>query len=120
MLFNLGHLTDEERDALQVRAVGDMCSRFFDENGDIALPELDERTVGISSPTCAPSPRASSSRGSSKIRPLEVALASGYATHLVTDAGTAARVLGEDVADRDASPDPPHGVDGDAAARGDT
>ncbi|WP_313022006.1 sugar-binding transcriptional regulator [Mobilicoccus sp.] len=121
MLFNLGHLTDEEREALQVRAVGDMCSRFFDENGDIALPELDERTVGISLADLRAKPtRILVAGGPSKIRPLEVALASGYATHLVTDAGTAARVLGEDVADRDASPDPPHGVDGDAAARGDT
>lgn len=97
MLFNLGHLTEEERDALAARAVGDMCSRFFDAEGEIALPELDERTVGISLPDLrAKRTRILVAGGPAKIRPLEVALRSGYATHLVTDASTAARILGDE------------------------
>ncbi|GAB48548.1 sugar-binding transcriptional regulator [Mobilicoccus pelagius] len=96
MLFNLGHLSEEERDALAARAVGDMCSRFFDEHGDIALPELDARTVGISLPDLrAKHTRILVAGGPTKTHALGVALEAGYATHLVTDAGTAGRILGD-------------------------
>lgn len=95
MLFNLGHLSDTEREVLLQRAAGDMCSRFFDDDGRTCLPELDARTVGIGlADLRAKRVRILVAGGAAKARPLEVALRTGYATHLVTDSATARDVLG--------------------------
>lgn len=94
MLFNLGHLTDVERDALLSRAAGDICSRFFDDEGETCLPELDARTVGIGLEDLrSKRTRILVAGGTAKARALEVALRTGYATHLVTDTATAGLVL---------------------------
>ena len=47
LLFRLGYIDKKDRDIIQNRAVGDICSRFFDTQGNICDKELDERTVGI-------------------------------------------------------------------------
>ena len=47
LLFRLGYIDKKDRDIIQNRAVGDICSRFFDAQGNICDKELDERTVGI-------------------------------------------------------------------------
>ena len=46
--LNLGHLGEEEVDTLLHRAVGDALSHFFTESGQVAIPELEARTVSIS------------------------------------------------------------------------
>lgn len=50
-LFNAGYYTTEDLDRLKnQRAVGDICSRIFDDEGRICSQELDERTIGIKLP----------------------------------------------------------------------
>lgn len=94
MLFNLGYLSDAECDHLLEHAVGDICSRFFDDTGAVALPELDSRTVGISlADLRLKRTRILVAGGATKLRGLGVALRAGYATHLVTDRTTAQLIL---------------------------
>lgn len=94
MLFNLGYLREEEKAALLERAAGDICSRFYDESGQVALPEVDARTVAISLEDLrAKRTRLLVAGGAGKTRALAVALRAGYATHLVTDVATARDVL---------------------------
>ena len=45
--LDLGYIDKKDRDIIQNRAVGDICSRFIDAQGNICDKELDERTVGI-------------------------------------------------------------------------
>ncbi|UQS81767.1 sugar-binding transcriptional regulator [Bombilactobacillus folatiphilus] len=47
LLFNLGYLTQQQKSALQAKAVGDIVSRFIDSEGQIIDQELNQRTVGI-------------------------------------------------------------------------
>ncbi|GMA39919.1 sugar-binding transcriptional regulator [Mobilicoccus caccae] len=97
MLFNLGHLSESERDTLLERAAGDVCSRFYDDEGRICLPDLDARTVGIAlSDLRLKRTRILVAGGHAKARALGVALRAGYATHLVTDVETAREVLAQE------------------------
>lgn len=44
----MGYLKDEDFHALEEnKAVGDIASRYFDINGNIALEEFDNRVVGF-------------------------------------------------------------------------
>jgi deoxyribonucleoside regulator len=48
VLVGSGYLTEQDLANLDaVGAVGDVIGRFLDITGAIALPELDERTVGL-------------------------------------------------------------------------
>ncbi|CAA7600842.1 Homeodomain-like domain protein [Acididesulfobacillus acetoxydans] len=48
VLYKAGYFEDREYDLLIKRGtVGDICSRFFDSNGNISDPDLDARTIGI-------------------------------------------------------------------------
>lgn len=48
ILVEAGYVTAQEVASLVTRgAVGDVCSRYFDINGNIVDPELDARTIGI-------------------------------------------------------------------------
>ena len=48
MLVGSGYLTEQDfADLDAAGAVGDVIGRFLDVAGSIALPELDERTVGL-------------------------------------------------------------------------
>lgn len=47
LLFQLNYLTPKEIDYLKEYAVGDICSRFFNEKGDVASDEINNRTIGI-------------------------------------------------------------------------
>jgi deoxyribonucleoside regulator len=47
LLFQLGYFTESDLKTLNGKAVGDICSRFFDENGKICNESLNERTLGI-------------------------------------------------------------------------
>ncbi|WJZ03337.1 sugar-binding transcriptional regulator [Corynebacterium freiburgense] len=94
LLLNLGYLTQEEIDLLVERAAGDACSRFFTKEGEIALPSVDERTVGITLEDLAARPmRILVAGGTEKVTAIHTALTMGLATHLVIDQGTAQRIL---------------------------
>lgn len=93
-LFSLDYFTQDERDHLLEHAAGDICSRFYDDEGRVCLPELDARTVAVPlADLLTTERRVCSAGGRSKVRPLAVALAAGYVTHLATDAATARGVL---------------------------
>lgn len=93
LLMNLGYLTDEEVEQLGQNAVGDVCSRFFDSQGNIADPEIDARTVGISIDDLRSRPiRLLVAGGTRKADAIATALRMGLATHLVIDHDTATRI----------------------------
>ena len=105
-LFALGYLSDVERDYLLQNAAGDMCSRFYDEAGQVCLPELDARTVSLSLADLHDKERrVCIAGGRTKVRALAVALSAGYVSHLVTDLAAAQGVL--DYAERNNLPRPP-------------
>jgi deoxyribonucleoside regulator len=47
LLFQLGYFTESDLESLYGKAVGDICSRFFDKNGEICNESLNERTLGV-------------------------------------------------------------------------
>ncbi|MEH6234323.1 sugar-binding transcriptional regulator [Corynebacterium pseudotuberculosis] len=96
LLLNLGYLSEEEINRLLTHAVGDICSRFYTETGEIADPAIDARTVGISIKDLSSRPtRVLVAGGVDKAKAIRVALEMGTTTHLVTDFGAAQAVLGE-------------------------
>ncbi|PTI29589.1 MULTISPECIES: sugar-binding transcriptional regulator [Mammaliicoccus] len=47
LLFKLGFLNEEEKERLKKTAVGDICSRFYNEHGKVADQAINQRTIGI-------------------------------------------------------------------------
>ncbi|WP_249662889.1 sugar-binding transcriptional regulator [Lentilactobacillus buchneri] len=47
LIFQLGYFNDQEKAEIQRLAVGDIFSRFVDENGQIVSKEINDRTIGI-------------------------------------------------------------------------
>lgn len=47
LLFQLGYFTKSDLETLNGKAVGDICSRFFDKEGSICNESLNDRTLGI-------------------------------------------------------------------------
>jgi deoxyribonucleoside regulator len=47
LLFQLGYFTESDLETLNGKAVGDICSRFFDKDGNICNESLNDRTLGI-------------------------------------------------------------------------
>lgn len=92
--MTLGYLRPSEETELLEKAVGDACSRFYTAGGELALPEIDARTVGISLEDLARRPvRLLVAGGIAKAQALKAALSMGLASHLVVDERTAQRVL---------------------------
>lgn len=50
LLFRSGFFSAEEIEELRRRSVGSICARFLDAEGRICLPDLNNRTTGISLP----------------------------------------------------------------------
>lgn len=93
-LFELDYFDAQEREHLLHHAAGDICSRFYDERGEVCLPALDARTVAVPlADIRASERRVCIAGGRAKVRALAVALAAGYVTHLATDAAAAEGVL---------------------------
>lgn len=94
VLFSSGFFSEEEIEMLLQRAVGGICARFVDRHGRICLPDLNNRTVGITLPDLRhKEQRILIAGGENKVRVMDVALRCGYANHLVTDAMTAHLLL---------------------------
>ncbi|MDO4665357.1 MAG: sugar-binding transcriptional regulator [Actinomycetaceae bacterium] len=96
LLLNLGYFSRSAADKLLQSAVGDVCSRFYTESGQVALREIDELTVGISIDDLRGRPlRLLVAGGAQKVRAIRAGLRMGLATHLVIDSFTAEKVLAE-------------------------
>lgn len=95
--LNLGQLGQREAKTLLERAVGDACSRFFNRQGQVAVPEVDDRTAGICLADLAARPvRALVAGGQAKATAVATALRMGLATHLVVDQRLALTLLHEE------------------------
>lgn len=75
-------------------AVGDICSHFIDENGQLCDEELDSRTIGISLEELKKKDyRIAVAEGQKKVRSICGALNGGHINVLITDEDTAQSVL---------------------------
>jgi deoxyribonucleoside regulator len=94
LLFQLGYFTDDEINAIHSKAVGDICSRFFDRNGEICNEQLNARTLGIELEELKQKEFAVLvAGGAHKIEGIYGALKGEYANVLVTDQYTAKFLL---------------------------
>ena len=94
LLFKLGSFTNEDLEMLYSKAVGDICSRFFDQNGQICNNSLNERTLGIDlSELREKEYSILVAGGDQKVDSIHAALKGEYANVLVTDQYTARFIL---------------------------
>ncbi|MDQ0203030.1 sugar-binding transcriptional regulator [Pectinatus haikarae] len=90
LLFRLGYIDEKDKRILKEDAVGDICSRFFNAEGELCNKELDNRTVGINLEELKNKEKRILVAGSQrKISAIKAALAGGFANILVTDQYTA-------------------------------
>ncbi|RNB86887.1 sugar-binding transcriptional regulator [Brevibacillus fluminis] len=94
LLFQLGYFTEQDMEMLYAKAVGDICSRFFDMDGNICNESLNERTLGIELDEFKKKEYAILvAGGPQKIEGIYGALRGGYANVLITDQYTAQFLL---------------------------
>ncbi|KUP08866.1 RNA polymerase sigma70 [Bacillus coahuilensis p1.1.43] len=94
LLFQLGYFTDEDVEMLRENAAGDICSRFFNEDGRIVNESLNERTLGIELAELKEKEQSILvAGGAHKISGIYGALKGKYANVLVTDQFTAKFLL---------------------------
>ncbi|MCH4179437.1 MAG: sugar-binding transcriptional regulator [Megasphaera sp.] len=94
LFFRLGYADPNEKDYLKSHAVGDICSRFFDKDGNISSNEINDRTVGIALDSLRNKDYSILlAGGDAKIASIRAALKGGYANVLVTDHLTAQKLL---------------------------
>lgn len=102
LLFHLGYFNQTEQQYLQQHAVGDIFSRFIDEHGQIADPEIDQRTIGIRLNELVKIPqRIMVIANAAKVPATRGALYAGYANVLVIDQVSAATLV-QQLADKSA------------------
>ena len=91
ILFHLGYyINEKDRELLSQKAAGDLCSRFYDDDGKIVDEELDNRTVGIRLDEFQKKEtRILVAGGKEKLRAIHAALKAGYMNVLITDQYTA-------------------------------
>lgn len=94
VLLGSNYVREDEMETIRRRSAGDICSRYFDENGEICLPELDARTVGIELSDLRGKEHAILvAGGASKVNAIFGALQGRYGNTLITDQITARELL---------------------------
>lgn len=94
LLFRLGYFDQEEQLLLKEQAVGDICSRFFDEKGEISNKEINNRTMGIELEELKQKDKSILvAGGHRKVAAIDGALKGKYANVLVIDQFTAKDLL---------------------------
>ncbi|WP_086331977.1 sugar-binding transcriptional regulator [Candidatus Enterococcus mansonii] len=94
LLFRLGYFSEEEQQLLKDQAVGDICSRFFDSQGEICSQKINERTIGIELSDLRKKEKAILvAGGSRKVKAIDGALAGKYANVLIIDQSAAEELL---------------------------
>lgn len=90
LLFRLGYFNEEEKALLKRLGVGDICSRFFDANGDICSSAINDRTIGVQLADLRLKERSILvAGGNRKIAAIHGALTGKYANVLIIDQHTA-------------------------------
>ena len=83
-------ISKDEREFLAAHSVGEVCSHFIDSDGRVCLPDLNNRTLGISLPDLRHSEqKILLAGGVDKLCAINAALIRGYANRLVIDTATA-------------------------------
>ncbi|MDY7103074.1 MAG: sugar-binding transcriptional regulator [Actinomycetota bacterium] len=78
-------------------AVGDVCLRFYDEQGRHLASPVDRRVAGISAAALQAVPRRiGAAGGSRKYSAIRAAVTGGWVNTLITDVGTAQHLLADD------------------------
>jgi len=94
LLLNYSELAEEEQQRLKTEAVGDICGRFIDKNGDECQTSLSQRIIGITFGQLMKVPvRIGIGGGSSRVSAAKGALAKGLINALITDEETARNIL---------------------------
>jgi deoxyribonucleoside regulator len=94
VLINSNYMKPDELEVIKTRAAGEICSRYYDHNGEICLPALNERTIGIELSELRRKEHAILvAGGASKVNAIDGALKGRYANTLVTDQITAQALL---------------------------
>ena len=95
VLFKRGVFDRRDYDMLESSgAIGDICSRYFDINGDIACPAMDDRTLGISYDSLREKKhRMAIAVGADKTQAAIGALRSGVVNRFYTDEMSAKDIL---------------------------
>ncbi|MGC4000774.1 MAG: sugar-binding transcriptional regulator [Anaeromyxobacter sp.] len=90
-----GVMTSEEQRDLAARgAVGEICFRFFDEDGGLVQSPLDARVIGVSFEQLRETPRTVAvAGGGRKFAAIRAALRGRWVDTLITDLSTAERLL---------------------------
>jgi deoxyribonucleoside regulator len=97
LLFRLGYLSSDEKSLLHSKAVGDICSRFFTDTGEICCTTINDRTIGIELEELKQKERSILvAGGSRKVDAIHGALLGGYANVFITDQYTAQNLLMHD------------------------
>jgi DNA-binding transcriptional regulator LsrR (DeoR family) len=90
---NAADLADQDR-LHAAGAVGDVCQRFFDSDGELVPSALDDRVVGIDADTLRKTPRrVGIAGGESKHKAISAAVRGKWVNVLITDTATAAALL---------------------------
>lgn len=94
LLFRLGYFNEEEKELLALHGAGDICSRFFDKDGELCSEAINNRTVGIDLSELRKKEKSILiAGGQRKIKAIQAALAGKYANILITDQFTAQALL---------------------------
>ncbi|MGM9891347.1 sugar-binding transcriptional regulator [Limosilactobacillus sp.] len=94
MLFHLGYFTEAEQRTLQKEAVGDVFSRFIDDQGQIVDQQIDQRTIGIDLPELKKKKHSILVAANvAKVPAINGVLTAGYANTLVIDQESANNLL---------------------------
>ena len=85
---------DDQATLLSLGAVGDVCTRFFDTEGQLVHSDLDSRIVGIDPETFPAIPRRIGfAGGARKHEAVRAAIAGNWVNVVVTDLATARALL---------------------------
>lgn len=94
LLFQLGYFTQSDLKSLNGEAVGDICSRFFNKEGEICNQSLNERTLGLNLDELRKKEYSILvAGGQNKIEGIYGALKGQYANVIITDQYTAQFLL---------------------------
>ncbi|MFC8181736.1 sugar-binding transcriptional regulator [Rhodococcus sp. NPDC057297] len=85
-----GIAVEDQKTLRALGAVGDICLRFFDKDGVLVAPEMDERVIGIRPDQLLAVPRRIAvAGGTRKLGALRGVLLGGWVTVLITDLAAA-------------------------------
>lgn len=93
-LYKMGYFSPEEYDKISEKAVGDVCSHFIDQKGNIADEQLDARVVAAPLPLIRAIPnKVVIASGLEKAQAILAALYGNLVDYLYIDQPTARKVL---------------------------